>query len=259
MPAPIIAGATIALTLGRGGSKGLPGKNVRPLGGHPLIAWSVAAGLVASSVERVLCSTDDDAIAKAAMAAGAHVPFRRPAALATSGATDMDVFSHVIEWLSENEGVLPEFFVQLRPTTPFRQAAWIDEAVARMKANPTITCVRSIAPAPHTPYKMWTADAGLLLSPLLNLPGVAEPFNMPRQALPTVYWHTGQLDVIRTDTLLSGSMTGSRIEGIIVPESSAVDIDRLIDFQMAELCFAEEMPVALIDCLRANLGAKGEE
>jgi N-acylneuraminate cytidylyltransferase len=249
MPVQIISGLTFGLTLGRGGSKGLPGKNVRPLGGQPLIAWSVAAGAVASTVARVLCSTDDDAIAFAATAAGAEVPFRRPSELATSAATDIDVFTHMIEWLAQHEGQLPEFFVQLRPTTPFRHVAWIDEAVTRMRADPTITCVRSITPAPHTPYKMWRTDESRLLSPLLTLPGVDEPYNMPRQALPKIYWHTGQLDVIRTETLMSGSMTGRKIEGIVVPESSAVDIDRLVDFQLAELCFFDEMPQVLIEYL----------
>lgn len=245
-------GLTYGLTLGRGGSKGLPGKNVRPLGGHPLIAWSVAAGMLARGVDRVLCSTDDDAIAGAAAAAGAEVPFRRPAAFATSAATDLDVFGHAIAWLAEHEGRLPEFFVQLRPTQPFRQPAWIDAALARMKADRAITCIRTIAPAPHTPYKMWLADAQIRLSPLLSLPGVAEPFNMPRQSLPVVHWHTGQLDVIRTTTLLDGSMTGTHIEGLEVPAESAADIDTLIDFKLAELLFDEQMPGELAAFLNAG-------
>lgn len=241
----IVPGLAYGLALGRGGSQGLPGKNVRPLGGHPLIAWSVAAGMLAQGVSRVLCSTDNDAIAEAAHGAGAEVPFRRPASIATGSATDLDVFSHAVDWLARNEQCLPEFFVQLRPTQPFRQPAWIDDALDRMKADPTITCIRTIAPAPHTPYKMWLADSDLRLSPLLTLPGVAEPFNMPRQSLPVVHWHTGQLDVIRTETLLAGSMTGEHIQGLEVPIDSAADIDTLIDFQVAELRFDEQMPAPL--------------
>jgi hypothetical protein len=97
----IVPGLAYGLTLGRGGSQGLPGKNVRPLGGHPLIAWSVAAGRLAQGVARVLCSTDDEAIAQAARIAGADVPFLRPAAFATSAATDLDVFTHAVEWLAQ--------------------------------------------------------------------------------------------------------------------------------------------------------------
>lgn len=250
--AEIIPGMAYALVLGRGGSKGLPGKNVRILGGKPLVAWSVAAGCVATSVKRVLCSTDDPAIAQAAQNAGAEVPFLRPAEFATSSATDLDVFGHAISWLANNEGHLPEFFVQLRPTTPFRQASWIDSSIARMLTDPSITCVRTVAPAPHTPYKMWKMDERLRLSPLMTLPGVAESYNLPRQSLPTVWWHTGQLDVIRTSTLLAGSMTGANIVGLEVPAGSAVDIDTITDFQMAELSFAAEIAPDLVNWLNSR-------
>lgn len=251
-PAEIIPEMAYALVLGRGGSKGLPGKNVRILGGKPLVAWSVAAGCVATSVKRVLCSTDDPAIAQAAENAGAEIPFLRPAEFATSSATDLDVFGHAISWLADNEGHLPEFFVQLRPTTPFRHASWIDSSIARMVTDPSITCVRTVAPAPHTPYKMWKMDERFRLSPLLTLPGVSEPYNMPRQSLPTVWWHTGQLDVIRTSTLLAGSVTGANIVGIEVPASSTVDIDTMTDFQLAELSFATEIAPDLVSWLNGR-------
>jgi N-acylneuraminate cytidylyltransferase len=246
MTAPLIVpGLTYGLALGRGGSKGLPGKNVRPLGGHPLIAWSVAAGAVAVSVDRVLCSTDDDAIAAAAAAAGADVPFRRPAELASSTATDLDVFAHVIAWLAEHEGRLPEFFVQLRPTTPFRATAWIDESVARMKADPAITCIRSIAPAPHTP----TRCGGPM--PICGLPRCSicrawpNRSTCPGRLCPSVVAHRAT----RRDPhrYTAGRIDdGGHIEGVVVPPASAVDIDHLIDFQMAELVFDAEMPQPLI-------------
>jgi CMP-N-acetylneuraminic acid synthetase len=242
---PILAGRTWGLTLGRGGSKGLPGKNVKPLGGQPLIAWAVAAGRAAQSVERVFCSTDDEQIAEAARAAGAEVPFRRPAEAASDDATDLDVFDHALGWLAEHEGALPEFFVQLRPTTPFREATWIDAAVARMRADASITCIRSVAPTPLTPYKMWRKAEDGRLSPAMELEGVPEPFNMPRQGLPPIWWHTGQLDIIRTETLLTGSMTGGNIHALEVPLDSAVDIDTPIDFAVAELRFDALMPAAL--------------
>lgn len=241
----ILPCAAWGLTLGRGGSKGLPGKNIRPLGGQPLIAWAVAAGRAAESVSRVICSTDDDAIAEAAHAAGAEVPFRRPAQYASDGATDLDVFHHALAWFAENEGALPEFFVQLRPTTPFRDPAWIDAGLARMRADPTITCMRTVAPTPLTPYKMWRKAEDGRLSPAMLLEGVAEPYNMPRQALPPIWWHTGQLDLIRTDTLLSGSMTGPKIVALDVDLERAVDIDTAIDFTLAELRFDACMPSVL--------------
>lgn len=240
----------MAIVLGRGGSKGLPGKNMRPLGGAPLIAWAIAAGACADSVARVICSSDDLTILDAARKYGADVPFVRPAEYATDGATDLDVFRHALGWLADNEGAVPEFVVQLRPTTPFRDPRWIDAAIAAMIADPSITCMRSVAPSPLTPYKMWKRGTGATLEPLLTLPGIAEPFNMPRQALPETLWHTGQLDVIRTDTILSGSMTGERIAAINVPLSSAVDIDTALDFQLAEIAFEEAMPPILKDWIQ---------
>lgn len=229
--------AVLAIVPARGGSKGLPGKNVRTLAGHPLIAWSIAAAQAAPSVGRVICSTDDAEIAEVARCYGADLPFTRPSEFATDSATDLDVFNHALEWLDAHEGYHPELVVQLRPTTPFRDPAWIDAAVAVMRSDPAITCVRSVAPAPHTPYKMWrcTDESSNRLSPLLELPGCPESFNMPRQALPQVLWHTGQLDVIRADTIRDGSMTGKVIHALNVPADRAVDIDTLNDFRLAEL------------------------
>ncbi len=244
-----------ALIPARGGSKGLPGKNIRPLGGHPLIAWAIAVAKAAPSVDRVFCSTDSAEIAAVARAYGAEVPFLRPAELAGDFSTDLEVFDHFLRWLDENEGATPELVVQLRPTTPFRDPLWIDESVAKMLADPTITCVRSITPAPHTPYKMWTADEGLHLSPLMTLEGVAEPFNMPRQKLPTVYWHTGQLDVIRSETILGSSMTGNNIHGIRIDIQSAIDIDDLRDFQFAEIAFDDVMPASVRSAISAAAAA----
>lgn len=237
-------GGTYALVLARGGSKGLPGKNIRLLGGYPLIAWSIAAARASSAVDRIICSTDSEEIAAVARAHGAETPFLRPAELAGDFATDIQVFDHAVRWLADH-GEHPDLLVQLRPTTPFRDPEWIDRSVAMMRNDPSITCVRSVVVAERTPYKMWLKAEDGQLSPLLTLKDVAEPFNMPRQKLPLVYWHTGQLDVIRTDVILSGSMTGNAIFAIEVDADSAVDIDGIRDFQMAELIIDEAMPSSL--------------
>jgi CMP-N,N'-diacetyllegionaminic acid synthase len=245
MPPGVRSGEVLALVLGRGGSKGLPGKNVKPLGGAPLVAWAVAAGRCAPSVDRVICSTDDPEISQAAGRFGAEIPFMRPAELARDGSTDLDVFRHALGWLADAGQAVPEFVVQLRPTTPFRDPAWIEAAVAKMKADPGITAMRSVAPAPHTPYKMWRREKDGRLQPLLALSGVPEPYNMPRQHLPSVYWHTGQVDVIRSETILAGSMTGESIHAVEVPAESAIDIDHALDFQLAELAFERQMAPSL--------------
>jgi CMP-N,N'-diacetyllegionaminic acid synthase len=241
----IASGQVLAIVLGRGGSKGLPGKNLKPLGGQPLVAWAIAAGACAKSVDRLICSSDSADILAVAQRFGAETPFVRPAELAADGSTDLDVFGHALNWLADNEGSVPEYVVQLRPTTPFRDPAWIDAAIHRMQNDVTITCMRSVTPTPITPYKMWVRHGGDRLGPAMTLEGVAEPYNMPRQALPEVLWHTGQIDVIRSETILAGSMTGSQIAAIDVSIETAVDIDTAIDFQIAEAEFDRIMPVAL--------------
>ncbi|WP_088183179.1 acylneuraminate cytidylyltransferase family protein [Sphingobium sp. Z007] len=240
-------GRVLAVVLGRGGSKGLPGKNLKLLGDAPLISWAIAVGSCARRVDRLICSSDDMDILDTARRFGAEVPFVRPAEYASDGATDLDVFGHALRWLGEHEGKIPELVVQLRPTTPFRDPAWIDSAVDTMLADSRITCMRSVTESPLTPYKMWVRGEGSKLEPLLYLPGVAEPFNMPRQALPKTLWHTGQLDVIRSEVILAGSMTGANIHAIDVPLSSAVDIDTALDFAVAQSLFDENMPIALRD------------
>lgn len=120
-----------ALIPARGGSRRLPGKNVKPFGGRPLIAWTVAAALGAPTVDRVVVSTDDDDIAAAALAAGAEVPFRRPAALSSDAATSVDVALHALDALGETADVL----LLLQPTSPLRTAADIEAGLRLMAAR----------------------------------------------------------------------------------------------------------------------------
>jgi CMP-N-acetylneuraminic acid synthetase len=132
----------LTLIPARGGSKSIPRKNLKPLGGHPLIAWSIAAALQAECKPRVIVSTDDEEIATVAREYGAEVPFMRPAELAQDRTLDLPVFQHALGWLEEKEGYLPGIVIQLRPTSPFRPAGMIDEAVRILRAHPEATSVR---------------------------------------------------------------------------------------------------------------------
>src|SRR5512147_323733 len=106
----------LAIIPARGGSKGIPRKNIKEFAGHPLIAYSIAAGLQAQAVTRVIVSTDDDEIASVALRYGAEVPFMRPSELAEDTTADLPVFQHALAWLEEREGYRPLMVVQLRPT-----------------------------------------------------------------------------------------------------------------------------------------------
>jgi N-acylneuraminate cytidylyltransferase len=223
----------LAIIPARAGSKGLPGKNTRQLAGHPLISYSIAAGIQAKLVNRVICSTDSQEIADIARQYGAEVPILRPAELASDDSPDIDAFQHLIGELKRRENYRPDIIVQLRPTSPIRQPGQVDEGIRLLIDNPETDSVRGVTSSPATPYKMWRI-ADDILTPLLSLEGVPEPFNLPRQALPEVYWQTGTLDIMRTSVIESGSMTGYEIRPYIVEQEHAVDIDHLESFIRAE-------------------------
>ncbi len=234
----------LAVIPARGGSKGLPGKNLRLLAGHPLIAYSIAAGLQSKLVNRVICSTDSEEIATVARECGAEIPFLRPAELAQDHSPDIDFFVHAIETLAKT-GYKPDIIVQLRPTDPIRKPGLVDEAVQLLIDNPKAHSVRTITEPGYSPYKMWTTNDTGALEPLLTVSGLAEPFNMPRQELPEVWWHIGVLDVVRTDVVTEQhSLSGKLILPLKVDRSKSADIDTLDDFERAGKLIEN------VDCVR---------
>lgn len=223
----------LAIIPARGGSKSIPRKNVLSLGGFPLIAYSIAAALQAPSVTRVLVSTDDKEIAGIARDWGAQVPFLRPEEHSQDGTTDLPVFQHALSWLRENENYAPDIVVHLRPTSPFRRIAHIEDAVRVLAAFPHADAARTVCEPFQNPFKMWTIDDDGFLSPLMQGFG-DEPYNQPRQALPRVFWQTGYVDAARACTIENGSMTGKQILPILIDNSDWIDIDSLADWAMAE-------------------------
>ncbi len=224
----------LAIVPARGGSKTVTRKNIQRLAGHPLVAYSIAAGLQAQRVSRVIVSTDDDEIAEISRAYGAEVPFLRPASLAQDETVDLPVFKHALEWLAENEAYQPEIVVQLRPTSPLRPPDCVDRAIEILLDNKDVDSVRGVIPSGQNPYKMWRIDAKGRMLPLM-VDEFEEPYNMPRQQLPQTYWQTGHIDVIRASTILEkGSMSGDNILPHIMDPRYAVDIDTAKDHQHAQ-------------------------
>lgn len=224
----------LAIIPARGGSKSIPRKNIQLLHGIPLIAYSIAAGLQAKSVTRVIVSTDDEEIARIAQECGAEVPFLRPANLAEDETPDLPVFQHALMWLKEHENYVPDVIVQLRPTSPFRPPGLVDQAVSILLDDKSANCVRAVVPPGQNPYKMWRLGKSGYLHPLLKAPGIDEPYNMPRQKLPSTYWQSGHIDVIRYRTLIKGSMSGDRILPVILDPGYVIDIDTESDWSRAE-------------------------
>ena len=226
----------LAIIPARGGSKGIPHKNIRQFAGFPLIAWSIAAGLQAKSISRVIVSTDDEEIAAVAREYGADVPFMRPSELAQDRTLDLPVFEHALKWLEDIEGYKPDYVVQLRPTSPIRPTDMIDSAVKILVENPEADSVRGVVPAGQNPYKMWRFNGyDKPLKPLLEVEGVTEPYNAPRQILPQAFWQTGHIDAIRTTTIIrKNSLTGDVVYPLVIDPRYTVDIDTLADWEKYE-------------------------
>lgn len=227
---------TLALIPARGGSKGIPRKNIRNFAGYPLIAWSIAAAKQSKSVTRVIVSTDDEEIAAVARQFGAETPFLRPAEFAQDKTTDLPVFVHALKWLDENEGYKPDVVVQLRPTSPIRPRGLVDKAIEILLAHPDADSVRGVVSAGQNPHKMWRLPNGenAPMKNLLEVEGIDEPYNAPRQILPPVYWQTGHIDAIRAETILNGSMSGKNIYPLVIDSVFTVDIDNLQDWARYE-------------------------
>ncbi|MDK1029665.1 MAG: acylneuraminate cytidylyltransferase [Anaerolineae bacterium] len=227
----------LVLIPARGGSKSIPRKNIRDFSGYPLIAWSIAAGLSSELVTRVIVSTDDEEIAAIAKEFGAETPFMRPLKLAQDDTTDLPVFEHALKWLENNQSYHPDVVIQLRPTSPIRPRELVDDAIRVLLENKEADCVRGVVPAGQNPYKMWRLPDGEMgpMENLLNIDGITEPYNTPRQRLPSLYWQTGHIDAIRTSTILEkGSLTGDVIYPLVIDSQYAVDLDNLQDWSRYE-------------------------
>ncbi|MBK8618702.1 MAG: acylneuraminate cytidylyltransferase [Anaerolineales bacterium] len=226
----------LAIIPARGGSKGIPRKNIRSFAGYPLIAWSIAAAKQSELVTRIIVSTDDEEIAAVARQWGAETPFLRPVELAQDKTTDLPVFEHALKWLEDVEGYRPEIVIQLRPTSPVRPLTMVDDAIRILLDHPDADCVRGVVPAAQNPFKMWRFEGeGKPLSQLLEVEGIDEPYNAPRQILPPVYWQTGHIDAIRDLTITQKkSLTGDVIYPLLIDPKYTVDIDTLPDWTKYE-------------------------
>lgn len=240
----------LALIPARGGSKSIPRKNIKYFAGYPLIAYSIAAGKAAEYVTRVIVSTDDEEIASIAKDYGAEIPFLRPIELSQDDTPDLPVFQHALSWLEEDEGYHPDILVQLRPTSPVRRTIHIDNAVQRLLEHPEADSIRTVCVPFQNPYKMWRIGEDGFLHSLLTL-NIPEPYNLPRQALPDVYWQTGYVDAAWTDTIRGkNSMTGDNILPLIIGAEEWIDIDSPDDWRRAE---------RLLEDGEINLGELGYE
>jgi CMP-N-acetylneuraminic acid synthetase len=231
--------SVLALVPARGGSKGVPRKNLQLVGGRPLVAHAVAVGLEAALVTRVLCSTDDPEIAAAARDAGAEVPFLRPPELAQDTTEDWPVFVHALDWLEQRDGWVPELIVNLRPTSPLRTARHVDDAI-RLLLNTAVDSVKAVCLARQHPHKMWLRQHDATIEPYLKTDfRLSRGPDVPRAELEQVYWQNGVVDVTRTAVVREQHvMIGQRVAGLVTEPDESIDIDTPVDLALAELLFA---------------------
>ena len=214
----------VCIIFARGGSKGLPGKNIKILAGKPLIGWSIEKALKVKRIKRVIVSTDSEEYAEISRQFGADVPFIRPSDISGDNASDIDFMVHAMNWFDENEPLTPEYWIHLRPTTPLRDPKHITEALQQIAHRDDATALRSAFPCAESPFKWFRhSDDGFLMSLTANDTDL-DRFNLPRQMYPKVFVPDGYVDIIRRSFVKkTGLIHGDKVFGFVSPVCSEVD------------------------------------
>jgi len=227
-----------AFIFARGGSKGLPGKNIRPLAGKPLIGWAIEQALAVPAIGRVIVSTDSQEIAANAKAFGAQVPFLRPNDLANDTASEVDAWRHALAFLWDTEGKLPDVFVSVPTTAPLRLPEDI-ESCLEVYSNQDADLVLTVSPAHRNPWFNMVS---------LQADGTVELVNNPkgsvtrRQDAPEVFDISTVAYVANPKFILEGgSLFSGRVHAAKIPVERAIDIDTLHDFEIAEFLMKKRL------------------
>ena len=234
----------VAIIPARGGSKGIPRKNLRPLMGKPLMSHIIENALKVKEIDRVIVSTEDEEIAGVAQQYGAEAPFMRPVEIAGDTTVDLPVFEHALTWFKNNEGYTPDIILHLRVNSPLRVVSDIDRGIEFMMQNMHADSVRAVTKAPLHPLKTYALGEGNILSPFVpeEVFGIKQAINMPWQVLPKAYTTGGYLSIIKPATILKKhSMSGDFMLGFEVDPGNVVDIDTPIQFALAEMLMQERL------------------
>ena len=228
----------LAIIPARGGSKGVPRKNIKPLAGKPLIGWTIETALKTSCINRVIVSTDDEEIAKIAKKHGADLPFMRPAEFASDTASDMPVYEHALQWLNEHEQYQPDIIVWLRPTSPLRTSEDIEIAIQKL-IDTKADWIRSICAIEHHPYWVFRCEDNDRLSSFVE--GIELKDYFQRQMLPEAYRLNGAVDVTWRTTITEKKLLYSGdVRGYKMVAERSVDLDGELDFALAEILMQKE-------------------
>ncbi len=219
----------IAIIPARGGSKGLPGKNIKPMNGKPLIAYTIEAAIKSKNIDRVIISTDDEEIAEVSRQFGGEIPFMRPAKLATDTASSIDVFKYTLERLEKDEDIKIDDFIVLQPTSPLRTAKHIDEAIDMFyekKANAVVGYCREAHPIFWHKY---IGDNGKVSNIFTG-----DYYGKNRQEIRTTYYPNGALFVFNREYIFNNDDYSVDCYPYIMDRIFSIDIDTIDDFRYAE-------------------------
>jgi len=228
--------SVLAIIPARGGSKGLPEKNIKELYGKPLIAWSIEVAKACSVIDKIVVSTDDENIADVTKTYGAEMPFMRPAELASDTASTIGVLFHAVDWFEKNENYQPAHILLLQPTSPLRTVVDIEGVIQTLKEK-NARAVVSVCKTDHHPW--WSN----ILPEDGNMKDFIRPeiLNKRRQYLPVFYRLNGAIYLAETDYLRECSgFLGQDTFAYEMPRERSIDIDTDMDFRLACLLMEEQ-------------------
>ena len=235
----------LALIPARGGSKSIPRKNIVPIQGHPLIAYTIAACQLSHQITRIIVSTEDTEIAEIATRYGAEVPFLRPSEHSTDQSSDLGFLTHFFEVIGADEVAL------MRPVTPLRDPRSIDTIISTWASiSASSTSLRSVHEVREPPYKLFKLDASNQLCGFFtDFEGNADYSALPRQVFPTTFRGNGYVDIVKSSTVSEGSCFGTRVHAFVTEE--VIDIDTPTDMSFLEFQLQTNSHL-LLDYLNQN-------
>jgi len=224
----------LAVIPARGGSKGIPNKNIVDVGGNPLIKYTIDAALGSKMLTHCIVSTDSDEISDVALSCGALVPFKRPKHLSDDKALSLPVMQHAVEFMEAKQGYEYDLVIMLQPTTPLRQTEDIDDAINLLVDTNADSVISVVEVEGYHPLRMKRVVDGRLI----NYIDQGHEDMRPRQELPPVYIRNGAIYATRRDILIKkNSFIGTDSRAYIMPSERSVNIDTLKDLLLAQSYF----------------------
>jgi CMP-N,N'-diacetyllegionaminic acid synthase len=236
----------VSLIPARGGSKGIPDKNIKLLNNKPLIAYSIETSLNSAFINETIVTTDSKQIAEVAIRYGANVPFIRPSNISQDKSLDIEFVKHYLEWVRINKQRVPDIIVQLRPTYPIRNCEFLDEAIHTfVNRYEKYDSLRSVIEFEKSAFKMYhidehyddsTSDQKLIpVIPSSEYMSLRDPHNMCRQDLPKTYLHNGCIDIFKTSIVIGkNTISGNNIYPLLMNKGECYDIDSMEDWNKTE-------------------------